>query len=175
MNKAVLFSLVIAASLSGCNASLPTAAEWKQANAYLANKAWGNNNSGYSRNLYTRASRKMIIRNENYEALAGHQMRVGVRWGIKKDCSPRPFSIRVIQRPRYGRVHIKSVHHIVPAASINSRGAATARRCAGLPTIGQAIYYKAPPGRGNYYDYFAIETTTGLRFHYRMLVRKPRG
>ncbi|MCY6380208.1 hypothetical protein [Hoeflea prorocentri] len=162
--------------LGGCTATIPSDAEIKEANQFLAQNAWGGANAGARRtSSNTSSSKKIVVRNESHEAIAGVPLQVGVRWAIRDDCSTRTFNVRVIQQPRFGEAYVRPVNFTVPTTALNRGQEATMRRCAGTPTIGQAIFYRAPEGKGNYIDNFAIETSTGLRFNYRIRVIKPVG
>lgn len=157
---------------------MPTGAEIQAANEFLADQAWGGANMDQrrrSQSASTSTSSRSVVRNESYEAIAGVPLQVGVRWAINNDCSARPLTVRVVEQPRFGRATVQPVNYLLPNTAIDGRNPETMRRCAGLPTVGQAIYYEAPEGSGNYYDTFAVETNGGLRFNYRILVERPRG
>ena len=157
---------------------MPTGAEIQAANEFLAEQAWGGANMDQrrsSQSASTSASSRTVVRNESYEAIAGVPLQVGIRWAIDRNCAARPMTVRVVEQPRFGRVTIQPVNFMLPATSIDGRGQQTMQRCAGRQTIGQAIYYEAPEDTGNYYDVFAVETSAGLRFNYRVRVVRPAG
>jgi len=174
MRTVVLSAVLSAAILTGCNATLPSQQEWTQANRFLADNAWGGSNASTGQAVAANSNKK-VVRNEQYEAIAGVPLEVGIRWRLSKDCTPLPVKVRIVQPPRYGRAYVQPTNFFLPTSSIDGRNAATMQRCAGLRSTGQAIYYEAPPGKGNYYDRFSIETDTGLRFNYKILVQKPVG
>lgn len=174
MRTVVLTAVLSAGIVTGCNSTLPSQEEWTQANKFLADNAWGGSNASTGPVLAANSKRK-VVRNEQHEAIAGVPLEVGIRWRLNKDCSPLPVKVRIVQPPRYGRAYVQPTNFFLPNRSVDGRGAATMQRCAGLRSTGQAIYYQAPPGKGNYYDHFSIETNTGLRFNYKILVQKPVG
>jgi|GEM_PF-2637950 len=173
MRGVVISGVLAAFVLSGCNSTLPSEQDWTEANRFLAQNAWGGSTSGSSSS--SAAPGKRVVRNEQHEAVAGVPLEVGIRWALNKDCSPAPFTVRIVQPPRFGRAYVQPVNFMLPQRSIDGRGAETMRRCAGRMSEGQAVYYEAPPGKGNYYDRFSIETSKGLRFNYKILVHKPVG
>ncbi|WP_417669908.1 hypothetical protein [Roseibium sp.] len=146
-------------------------AELQGASDFLAQQRWGQATTSGSRS----SNRTKTTRNETHVAYAGWEKEVGIRWAIQNDCKPRYFEVKLVNQPRYGKVHVRPVNTLIPNRSINGKASKTMARCAGLPTIGQGIYYTAPEGYGNYQDRFTIETSTGLRFNYNVKVEHVRG
>ena len=170
-------SLFAAAAIAAATSGLPALAfdldqfgrELQAGSDFLATQRWG------SQKPQMASQNRAIIRNEIREAYAGEEKEVGIRWAIDHDCRPRQFTVSIVQQPRYGKVHVRPINMTVPRKSINASNQKTMRRCAGLPTIGQGIYYTPPADHGHYNDYFAIQTSTGLRFNYTIQVEKPKG
>jgi hypothetical protein len=172
-------SLFAAAAMTVAMSSLATPAsafdldqfgrELQAGSDFLATQRWG------PQKPQKTSQSRTIVRNETRKAYAGWEKEIGIRWAIDHDCRPRQFTVSVVQQPRYGKVHIRPVNMTIPRRSINAGNQKTMRRCAGLPTIGQGIYYTPPAGHGHYNDYFAVKTSTGLRFNYEVQVENPKG
>jgi hypothetical protein len=160
-------------ALSGCTTDMPSGDEWMAASDYLSDARWGKPTAQPA--SAATSSKKLAVFNEEHTAVAGVPEQVGVRWTIDKNCNPRPLNIKVVAQPRFGRVSVRQISHVIPAQSAISGHEATMRRCAGRPTVGHAVIYEAPEGHGNYYDLFSIETSGGLRYNYKVLVEKPVG
>lgn len=143
----------------------------------LAEQRWGQTTPPPARRYQTSTKKKRIVaRNETVNAIPGVPELVGVRWSIDKNCNGRPVQVKVIQKPRYGKVFVRRIPYTVPAKSIRGNQTIT-RRCAGQPIIGYAVYYQAP-AQYHANDNFSVRTVGkngGLHFNYRVRVIKPVG
>lgn len=179
MRNSILSAGAALLVLGGCTTDTPSGEEWMAASDYLSDARWGKPPAqpaaAQAGTSSTAASKKPLVFNEERSAIAGVPTQMGVRWTIDKECNPRPLGVKVIAPPRFGRVSVRQISYAIPAQSANSGHEATMRRCAGRPTVGHAIIYKAPEGHGNYYDLFSVETNGGLRYNYKVLVEKPAG